>query len=299
LHENVKNGSLLSEAMGNFPKIFDVVSIGLVSSSEKIGNLHIAFSGIVDHLKWSSDIKRKIVKAIRYPIFTLIIGIAVMSVMTTVVVPKITSLLLATSGEELPFMTIALVNFSNFLISNGIFMIISLIGIIILYKIGRINESILLFTDKIKLKIPFFGSLVTKIDASRFSHFFATTFSSGIGVIESLSSGKQIISNMAIRNSISGAIVNIEEGSSLTNAIKNTGYFPDLVVSIIRTGEDSGNISVALENVSFFYDREINDSIDAVIGMMQPALTLVMGLMIAWIATSVFGPVYNSFSKFQ
>ena len=297
LHESVKNGALLSEAMAKFPKIFDDVFVGLVSSSEQTGKLHKAFEGLIDHLKWSSDIKRKTVKATRYPLFTLAVSLIVMSVMTTVVVPQITSLLNATTGGDLPVMTQALVGFSSFLTANGLFILIIFILTIVTYRLARLTEGGEYFLDKVNLKLPFFGSLLTKLDASRFSHFFAVTFNSGMSMIDCLNAAKSTIANKAIKQSIDQAIKDVEDGNKLAEAIKRTGYFPSLVVSVITIGEESGDLGNSLLNVRFFYDREINDSIDKVIGTIQPFLTLVMGGMVAWIAIGVFGPVYNSFSQ--
>lgn len=297
LHEYVKNGDLLSEAMAKFPKIFDEVFIGLVSTSEQIGKLHSAFAGLIDHLKWSYEIKRKTVKAIRYPLFALIVGIVVMGVMTTVIVPQVTSLLKSTTGGDLPSLTKALIAFSAFLIDNGAFILMSMIALFITYKLSRFSAAVTYYTDMAKLKLPFFGSLITKLDASRFSHFFAVTLNSGMGVIECLEAARTIIANKAIKKSIDEAIQNVEDGNSLAESIRQTGYFPPLVVSVIRVGEDSGNLGESLSNVRFFYDREIEDSINKVIGAIQPSLTLIMGLMVAWIAVAVFGPVYNSFSQ--
>lgn len=297
LHESVKNGALLSEAMAKFPKIFDDVFVGLVSSSEQTGKLHKAFEGLIDHLKWSSDIKRKTVKATRYPLFTLAVSLIVMSVMTTVVVPQITSLLNATTGGDLPVMTQALVGFSSFLTANGLFILIIFILTIVTYRLARLTEGGEYVLDKVNLKLPFFGSLLTKLDASRFSHFFAVTFNSGMSMIDCLNAAKSTIANKAIKQSIDQAIKDVEDGNKLAEAIKRTGYFPSLVVSVITIGEESGDLGNSLLNVRFFYDREINDSIDKVIGTIQPFLTLVMGGMVAWIAIGVFGPVYNSFSQ--
>ena len=297
LHESVKNGALLSEAMAKFPKIFDDVFVGLVSSSEQTGKLHKAFEGLIDHLKWSSDIKRKTVKATRYPLFTLAVSLIVMSVMTTVVVPQITSLLNATTGGDLPVMTQALVGFSSFLTANGFFILIIFILTIVTYRLARLTEGGEYVLDKVNLKLPFFGSLLTKLDASRFSHFFAVTFNSGMSMIDCLNAAKSTIANKAIKQSTDQAIKDVEDGNKLAEAIKRTGYFPSLVVSVITIGEESGDLGNSLLNVRFFYDREINDSIDKVIGTIQPFLTLVMGGMVAWIAIGVFGPVYNSFSQ--
>ena len=126
----------------------------------------------------------------------------VMSVMTIVVVPQVTSLIESTTDGKLPPITIALIGFSSFLISNGIMILITFISIVIIYKLLRFTSTGAYYLDRIKLKLPFFGSLLTKLDASRFSHFFSITFNSGMGVIECLESARSIITNKAIKESI-------------------------------------------------------------------------------------------------
>jgi type IV pilus assembly protein PilC len=140
---------------------------------------------------------------------------------------------------------------------------------------------------------------MVKIDSAKFCQFFAMTFKSGLGVIECLESGRLVVSNEAMKRSILVVKQQVSDGQSLAKALANSGLFPALVVRMFKVGEESGNMSDALQNVQFFYDREINDSIDRLVGLIQPTLTFVMGGMIAWVTIAVFGPIYGSFSKIK
>lgn len=296
IHESVKNGSLFSEALSKHPKIFSSVFVGLIASGEKTGNLSDSFKSIIDHLKWSDDIRRKTVKAIRYPLFSIMIMFGVLWVMTSVVVPKVTDFLI-TQDIELPAITKGLIAFSKFMQNETLMIILTIIIIFITYKILRTFPNIRLRIDKYLLYMPIFGSIITKLEASRFCHFFAMTFKSGIGVLDCMDAAKEVVNNRAIRLSIEDVKRSVSDGKSIAQSIADTGYFSGLVIRMFKVGENSGNMEKALQNISFFYDQEINDSIDKIVGMIQPALTLVMGGMMAWITVAVFGPIYGSFAN--
>lgn len=298
IYEAVKNGNLFSEALAKHPKIFIPVFIGLIANGEKTGNLSDVFASIIDHLKWSSDIKRKTIKAIRYPLFSLGVMMMVIWTMTTIVVPRITTFL-ESQEIKLPLATRALVGFSHFVTNNGLLIIASMPIIFIIYKFLRQLPEFALKIDQMKLYIPLFGSIITKIDTSRFCHFFAMNFKGGIGVLDCLESAKNVINNYAIKQSIEIVKQQVADGHSLSAAIAYTGYFPNLIVRMFKIGEDSGNMEENLRNVRFFYDQEINDSVEKIVGMIQPTLTLVMGGLMAWITLSVFGPIYSTFSTIR
>jgi type IV pilus assembly protein PilC len=151
--------------------------------------------------------------------------------------------------------------------------------------------------DAVILKLPVFGQVARKINLARFTHFFSVLFNSGIGILESLQSARNVVGNRVIKESVELMVKNVSEGTSLTAAMRASNQFPSLVIRMFKIGEDSSNMSESLENVNFFYDREINDSVDNVVGMIQPALTIVMGVLIFWVIAAVFGPLYQSFSK--
>ena len=153
--------------------------------------------------------------------------------------------------------------------------------------------------DYFKLKIPVFGGIITKIESAKFCQFFAMTFKSGLGVLECLDSSSVALKNKAIKNAISFVRQQVSDGQSLSGSISATKFFPNLVVRMFKVGEESGNMESSLKNIKYFYDKEINDSIDRIVGLIQPTITVVMGGMIAWIAVAVFGPIYSTFSNLQ
>jgi type IV pilus assembly protein PilC len=298
IYEAIKNGSLFSESLSKHPDIFNPIHVGLISMGEKTGNLATSFGSIIDDLKWNMDIKRKTKKATTGPLFGIFMMCIVLGIMTTVVVPKVTGFIVA-QGLTLPVMTVALIGFSDFVKNNWYFIIFSVPLIMILMKLLAKNPEMEVKIDDLKLKLPIIGPIISKIDAAKFCQFFAMTFKSGLGVIECLEASSSVIKNKAMKKSIIVVKQQVTDGQSLAKAIALTGYFPNLVVRMFKIGEESGNMETALQNIKFFYDREINDSIDKLVGMIQPTLTIVMGGMIAWITIAVFGPIYGSFSKLK
>jgi type IV pilus assembly protein PilC len=298
IYEAIKNGSLFSESLSKHPDVFNPIHVGLISMGEKTGNLATSFASIIEDLKWNMDIKRKTKKATTGPLFGIVMMCVVLGIMTTIVVPKVTGFIVA-QGLTLPVMTVALIGFSDFVKNNWYFIIFSVPLIMILMKLLAKNPEMAVKIDDLKLKLPSIGPIISKIDAAKFCQFFALTFKSGLGVIECLDAASGVIKNKAIKKSIIVVKQQVSDGQSLAKSLALTGYFPNLVIRMFKIGEESGNMESALQNIKFFYDREINDSIDRLVGMIQPTLTIVMGGMIAWITIAVFGPIYGSFSKIQ
>lgn len=296
IYDSIKNGSLLSESLSKYPDIFKSVYIGLIAAGEKTGNFSEAFSNIIDDLKWNVDMKRKTRKATIGPTFGILMMFAVLAVMTSIVVPKVTGFLLS-QNIPLPAITLALIAFSDFMKNYWYLVVFFPPTMWFIFKVLGKMKATQIFIDNFKLKIPIIGPILKKIDTAKFCQFFAMTFKSGLGVIECLDSSCGVIKNKAIKASIEEVKISVSDGKSLAKSIASVGYFPNLVVRMFKVGEDSGNMDAALNNIKFFYDREINDSIDKLVSMIQPTLTIVMGGMIAWITIAVFGPIYSTFSK--
>ncbi|MBU6339634.1 MAG: type II secretion system F family protein [Rickettsiales bacterium] len=296
IYDLIKNGSLLSESLAKYPDVFKTVYVGLIATGEKTGNFSEAFANIIDDLKWNVDMKRKTRKATIGPTFGLFMMFTVLFVMTSVVVPKVTGFLLS-QNIPLPGITLSLIAFSDFIKNYWYLVIFSPPAIWVLMKVLSNMKATEVIIDDFKLKIPVIGPILKKIDTAKFCQFFGMTFKSGLGVIECLDSSCGVIKNKAIKASIEEVKLQVSDGKSLAKSIASVGYFPNLVVRMFKVGEDSGNMETSLNNIKFFYDREINDSIDKLVGMIQPTLTIVMGGMIAWITIAVFGPIYATFSK--
>lgn len=299
VYEAVKNGSMLSKAMSSYPRIFTDVFVGLIAAGEKTGKLAESFAHLGEHLKWSADIRRKVKKATRYPLALVVVISAVVAVLMIFVVPKLVDFIVS-QGFEIPLHTRALIAVS-YAFENYWYIIfgVPVALFIILMTMYRSFEGFAYKVDGIMLKMPVIGPVIRKIDMARFTHFFSVTFNSGIDVLDSLEAAKGVVSNRVLKNSVDMVKTNVMEGSSLTSALRASNQFPMLVVRMFKVGEESGNMASALENINFFYNREVNDSVDVMVGMIQPMLTVVMGIIIFWVIAAVFGPLYQSFSKMR
>jgi type IV pilus assembly protein PilC len=298
IYESIKNGNLFSESLAKRPDIFKPTYIGLIAMGEKTGNLSNSFSNIIDDVKWNIEIRRKTRKAILGPLFGIILMFVVLGVMTTVVVPKVTGFLSA-QNIGLPFLTIALIKFSNFVQEYWFIVVSTPPSIWAIFKILERFPKLHVKIDYLKLKMPIFGPIITKIESAKFCQFFSMTFKSGLGVLECLDSSSVTLKNKAIKSGIAFVRQQVSDGQSLSGSISATKFFPNLVVRMFKVGEESGNMESSLKNIKYFYDKEINDSIDRIVSLIQPTITIVMGGMIAWIAVAVFGPIYSTFSNLQ
>ena len=298
LYESIKNGNLFSESLAKRPEIFKATYIGLISMGEKTGNLSNSFLNIIEDIKWNIEIRRKTRKAIMGPLFGIILMFTVLGIMTAVVVPKVTGFLAAQS-IGLPFLTVALIAFSNFVQTYWFLIVSTPPSIWAVMKILGRFPKLSVKIDYIKLKIPVFGPIITKIESVKFCQFFSMTFKSGLGVLECLDSSSVTLKNKAIKGALSFVRQQVSDGQSLSGSISATKFFPNLVVRMFKVGEESGNMEGSLRNIKYFYDKEINDSIERIVSLIQPTITIIMGGMIAWIAVAVFGPIYSTFSNLQ
>lgn len=299
VYESVKGGTLLSKAFGQHPKVFDEVFIGLIAAGEKTGRLSASFNHLASHMKWISDIKRKIRKSLSYPIALGFVITGVITLLMLYVVPKLTDFMLS-QGFKLPFHTLALIALSKFFGNYWYVVITAPIGIFAVLKIFyRTSESFAYRFDGLLLSAPVIGNTIRKIDLARFTHFFGIMFRSGIDVLEALESSQKVVGNRVIKASVSTVKRAVSEGSSLTTALRLSNQFPNLVVRMFKVGEDSGNMDESLENINFFYDREVNDAVEKMVGMVQPAMTVILGLIILWVVAGVFGPLYQTFGNMK
>lgn len=296
LYESLKNGLLLSEAMAKHKKIFDEVSISLVAMGEKTGKLADSFKSIVENLKWSAEIRRKITKAITGPLLTLSLMLVIAVVMLKFVVPSVLAFVLE---QELgtPKVTLALVATADFVNNNFLYIVATPIVLFLLIKLCCRNNKFAIAFDAFKLQIPIIGVVIQKIELSRFAKFFGLTFDAGIPVLECLDITYKVVQNKKIKSEISAIKLKLASGMKISICLQQSPYFSPLVVKMFTIGENTGEMQSAISNVNYFYETEINDSMEAVIGALKPIILFMMGGLLIWIMIGVFGPLYGSFSK--
>lgn len=297
VHRDVSAGGALSSAFARHPKIFSPVFQSLTAAGEETGKMADAFAEVVANLKWNEEMAVKVKKATRYPALLGIFVLGVVMFMMSFVVPQIVSLLEST-GNELPFMTVALIATSSIIASYWYVVPMVIVGAILLISTGRrVSESFRYRTDYLLLRLPILGNVIRKISLARFSHMFAAMFGSGIDLLDCLDSSKRLVTNLALAEALAMVHEGVQSGLGLSTAMRSSGEFPPLVLRMVKVGEDSGNMAQSLENVAEMYNRDVDEAVLGLIAFIEPALTVIMGGLMAWIAIAVFGPVYDSLSN--
>ncbi len=297
IYSEVSSGSSFSNALSKHPGTFEPIFISLINAGEETGNMVESFGQVIRHLKWTDAMRTKVKKATRYPKILIGVVTLVIWVMMTQVVPTVTGFL-KEIGQELPGVTLALIATSNFVQNYALYIFLTLILSYIGLRVGRVvSEGFKYRTDYLALHSPGFGSLIRKIALSRFCQTFAVLFTSGLEILKCLDAANQTAVNLVLTEALVRVRTNVQEGSPLSAALNASGEFPSLVVRMVKIGEESGNLTGVLEQVSEFYNADVNDAVDGMIAMIEPIMTVVLGGMILWIAAAVFGPIYNSLGK--
>ncbi len=290
----VNDGISLSAAFASHPRLFGNVFQSLVAAGEQTGQMAEAFTQLVAHLKWTDEMALKVKKATRYPAVLAVVVTIVIIFMMSFVVPQITSLLLA-NGTQLPFMTQALVSTSSVIRDYWFMIPLLAIGGVAAMTSGRnMSRDFRYLTDYYVLRLPILGIVLRKIALARFAYMFSAMFRSGIALLDCLDASRRLVNNLALKEALSVVREGVQSGLGLSTAMRSSGEFPALVLRMIKVGEDSGNMSDALNNVAEMYNRDVDESVQGMISFIEPAMTVVMGGVMAWIAIAVFGPIYDN-----
>jgi len=294
---DVSEGSALSEAMALHPKVFTPLYISLIASGEETGNLTSAYTHLVKYLKWVDDMQMKVRKATRYPTILLVVVILTIVVMMGFVVPQIVSFI-RYLDQELPFYTTALIDTSDFFQKYWWAVLSTPFILFAIFKsMRKASDKFSFETDRMLLEMPIAGPLIRKINVARFAQTFGAMFASGIDVMQGLRAARETVSNLALIEALEGVEEQVAAGSPLSEAFNASGEFPSMVVRMLKVGEESGNLTVVLDQVAEFYTKDVDESVQGLITMIEPFLTMFLGVMILWIAAGVFGPIYASFSE--
>ena len=299
LIEAIEGGKNLSQSLAEYPEVFSKVYVSLVRSGEQTGRLPEVLKSLTESLKWEDELAAQTKKLIMYPAFVGGVVLLVTLFLMIYLVPQMTGFI-RNMGQEIPLQTRILIEVSNFFVNFWWAVIAA--PFVAWYGVkfaARSNPAVAFTLDRYKISMPLVGPILKKIILSRFASSFAMMYSSGITVLDAVRSTEEIVGNRPIENALRSAGQQIAEGKNLTLAFQDVGLFPPLVIRMLRIGENTGALDTALLNVSYFYNREVKESIGRVQAMIEPALTLVLGAILGWVMLSVLGPVYDTISKMK
>lgn len=299
LIENVEGGRTLSQALAGHPKVFDEIFVSLIRAGEETGKLPEILLSLTESLKWQDELAAQTRKLVMYPAFMGIVVILVTLFMMLYLVPKMVGFI-KNMGQELPLHTQVLIATSNFFVNYWYVLVLLplLLGAAAALAIKTQPRARCRF-DAAKLSLPWIGDILKKIILSRFAGVFSMMYASGISVLDSIRTTQGIVGNTFIQEGLQRVEEMISDGQNITIAFQNVGLFPPLVIRMLRVGENTGSLDTALANVSYFYNRDVRESIARVQAMIEPAMTMIVGVILGWVMLSVLSPIYDTISKLK
>lgn len=295
--DHIEGGKTFAESLELHIELFGKVYTYMARVGEQSGKLGEVLHELANMLKWQDELMAKAKAITVYPTIVFIVVMLVAIFLMTYLVPQLIPFL-ENNNFNIPIHTEALIAVSNFVTNNGLYLLFGLSALFIFIgylnkKSPRVNYNI----DKLRIRFWLIGPISLKVKLARFAKHFALMYGAGVTVLESLELSRPIMNNSVLEESLDRAHLLIQEGGGISESFGNVGLFPPLVVRMLSVGETSGKLDRALMNVSYFYERDANESIDRLEPAIMPVLTIILAGFLFWIMSAVLFPLYESLGQ--
>ncbi len=295
--EDLRAGSTLASAMAKFPDVFTPFYTNMVRAGEESGNLSKTFEYLADYLDRTYELVTKTKKALVYPAFVIVVFASVMVLMLVIVIPKLSAIIVET-GKELPIYTRIVIGASNFLINYGLFFAAVLaVGIFFAIRYGQSREGKEVYAN-LALQVPYVGDLYRKLYLSRICDNINTMVTSGVPMVRAVEISAEVVDNELYKQAMLTAAQDVRTGVALSGALGRSPLIPQVMVQMVRVGEETGEVGNILETLAKFYKREVDNAVDTLVGLIEPAMIVMLGLGVGGLLTSVLMPIYDITSSF-
>jgi type IV pilus assembly protein PilC len=296
--EAVESGSTFSEALAQYPKIFDKLFINMVKAGEAGGVLETVLERLAEFMEKSERIKSKVKSAMVYPCVVLVAAMAILGFMLTNVIPKFQDIFKdLLEGKPLPALTQLVINVSNFVKTKGLIIVIVVAVMVVAAKLWKKTETGRFALDKFKLKLPLFGQLFVKTAVARFTRTLGTLMSSGVPVLQALNIVKETSGNEVIARAIQQVHDAVKEGESMAMPLEAAAVFPGMVVSMVDVGEETGALPEMLMRISDNYDDEVDAAVEGLTSIIEPVMIIFLAVIIGTIVLAMFIPLISIISE--
>jgi type IV pilus assembly protein PilC len=289
---SVEGGVSLSQAFAKYPKVFNDIYVSLVGAGEASGSLDKALERIAKQQEKDAAILSKIRSALIYPVIVLVVIIAVLIFMLTTVLPQVAGLY-SGLGQQLPFLTQALLAISNFIVHLWFVVVVAIIGLAFAIRSFLQTDEGKSVADSFKLNMPLFGKIFRKVYMARFARTLGTMLESGIPMLEALRIVKDAIDNVHIEAVVEKAMTGVKGGKALSSMLENQDMFMKLVPQMIKIGESSGAIDSMLDRVATYFEDEVDEEIRNISTTIEPVLMVVLGVTVGGVIAAILLPVYS------
>lgn len=298
IKDQISEGKSLHEALGSFPAIFDRLYVNMVKAGEASGTLGLVLTRVADFIEYQVKIRGQVVGAMMYPAVMICAMLGITAIMFVSVVPKM-QVVFKSMKVVLPWYTKTLIGFSEFLQTQWYLLFAGIGLLVFLFRKWYASPEGRRAFDKKSLSAPIFGAIVMRINVSRFTKTLSTLLASGVPILGALEITKNIISNTLISEALEQARVAVQEGQSLGQSIEKSQLFPPLVTYMIMTGERTGQLEEMLGHVSVAYDAEVERKVEAMIGLIEPMMVILMTVGGAVILGSLMVPMLSIMNQIR
>lgn len=290
--DDIQGGNTISSALAKHPSVFSHFYVNMVRAGEESGKLDQTFTFLADYLDRSYEVGMKARNALIYPAFVIATFIIVMILMLTLVIPRLSAVLLE-SGQVIPIYTQVIIGLSAFLVNYGFFFLILLVlGGLFAWRFTRTKKGKFIVSE-LQLSIPFAGDLYRKLYLSRIADNLNTMLSSGIQMLRAVEITATVVGNSVYEELLLEAATKVKDGMPLSEALSADPHFPGILVQMVRVGEETGELGNILGTLSKFYQREVTSAVDTLVGLIEPIMIVALGLGVGFLLAAVLIPIYN------
>lgn len=286
----VLEGYSLATALAEYPRAFNGQFRATIDAGEHSGKLDLVLTRLADYVEEQEETRRKLQMAATYPVILTVVAIGIVVFLLNNVVPRITDVF-TSSGQILPRPTIMLISVTEFVQNYWLYGLMLVFGLGLLFMLWNRSPSRLFYTHRFFLRIPFAGRLIRGFSTSRFASTVAMLASSGVPLVDAMRIAGSVINNLPIRQSVLEATRKVSEGGGLSQALKETGFFPPMMVHMVASGESSGNLDDMLARTARTQEQALKDVIATVVGLLEPLMLVLMGLIVMIILLAVVLPL--------
>ncbi|HNR35772.1 MAG TPA: type II secretion system inner membrane protein GspF [Candidatus Hydrogenedentes bacterium] len=289
---DIQSGSTFAEALAKHPKGFDRLYVNMVRAGEVGGMLETVLNRLAVFMERRQALKRKVRGALIYPIAVIVIATGIVSFLLVKVVPVFADVF-SDFGGTLPAPTRFLMSAGDFMVYRWWLLLVIITSIVDVIKISSKSAKVNSIRDRVVLKVPLVGDLITKVSVARFARTLGTLITSGVPILQALKITKETIGNEVIQNAVQKVHDSIKEGDTIAAPLDESKVFPAMVVNMIDVGEETGNLDAMLMKVADIYDAEVEAAVEAMLALLEPAIIIVLGGIIGFIVVSLYLPIFS------
>jgi type IV pilus assembly protein PilC len=298
VREDVEAGSSLNQAKRKFPKVFDDLYCNLIASGEQSGSLDTMLQRLAEYIERSVKLRGQVRQAMIYPSAIVSFALLVAVFLLWKVIPIFASIF-TDLGAQLPGMTAFVVSLSHFVTNYILFIFIGLIGAFFLFRYYRKTPQGRMVTDRIALRMPLMGRLLSKVAISRVVRTLSTLLSGGVSMLEALRITSTTAGNAIIEKSVFDARQQVTEGRSLTDSFRSTGRFPFMMCQMVNVGEATGTLDSLLNKLADFYDDEVSNTVAALLSVLEPVMMIFVGGIVGFLVLAMYLPIFSLMGQIQ